>query len=440
MTDENLSVEKIVIPTSVREQPSTDFITILTKKTMQDLKLKNNGYVTIENKLFYDYFSWSDIFRHDFLKKEIFEKIFPDENTRKNKKIQHEREENRLKKFLEKIFHQDFDSFEIRKTDHFTILVGNSVVVLKLNLLTNTVSIKLKNQNKELETKKTKDNLVVGETRFMNIDAQVIDTDHPNSLLKEDEKLSDEYQKLDDNQVGIDQTYREALGLDKGENVKVIPSRKKFGLIDRIFTYLNYQKAVVRVQQNGPYMEAKIPVVCLCEEILNSIGANYGDKIIIETSNGLIPVKCAQLSNTMLEFHNFILNPPTDSEERIKEKIRFEKTYLISPMNLLKKFGRISEKKGDLIHPIFMDAISRRKAGIKPLDCIKIRKSFGWETVKKLNTFGSLAGLAIAVMIPEILANPNELSFLWFAVAPLSAMVIWSIFSASKYNTSGNGF
>ena len=51
---------------------------------------------------------------------------------------------------------------------------------------------------------------------------------------------------------------------------------------ERLLTWMDYQKVVVRVDYNIEFMEHKTPIACLTEDVLTSIGAEYGDTITIE--------------------------------------------------------------------------------------------------------------------------------------------------------------
>ena len=130
----------------------------------------------------------------------------------------------------------------------------------------------------------------------------------------------------------------------------------------------------MRIQANAPYMEHKLPVVCLCEEMMTAIGASYGDRIKIESvNNSKINVKAAKLTTSMQDFHDFVLD--NSNEEKVKS--RLTEKYFLHPSD----FGIHSEnlRIGDLIHPIFMDAIAMNLLSVSRLYPIKIRKSLWWD-------------------------------------------------------------
>ena len=116
--------------------------------------------------------------------------------------------------------------------------------------------------------------------------------------------------ELKPEQICLDQTYREALAIKRGEMVTVITTKMKMGLQDRFKDMINFQKSVVRVQPNPTYMERKIPIICVCDEMINSIGAVMGDRIIIESTNKMGRIKitatCAPLTPPMQEMHDQI--------------------------------------------------------------------------------------------------------------------------------------
>jgi len=278
---------------------------------------------------------------------------------------------------------------------------------------------------------------IVTKIRWLETYAHLIGRKHDLSEMKEE--------NLKEGEIAIDQTYREALGFDIGEKIEIRKTKQRYGFKEKLLSRLNYQKAVVRVQPNAPFMENKTPVACICEDMVSSIGAEYGDIIMIEVKDRKISVKCAKLSSFMSEFHDAIIGHQLTKTKMNELNKEYEDTWIKSPFNLITKWGKISKPYGELIHPVFMDQISRKILKVKPLDTVKIRKSLSWETQKKFNSFGGLAILAIAILIPELVAITfnveelkwsEELKWLWLILIPLMAFIIWSVLTSSKYRTN----
>lgn len=268
------------------------------------------------------------------------------------------------------------------------------------------------------------------ETLDLEILAQIINSE--DNLSKMNSKSLD---SLKPGEVGVDQSYREALGLQIGKKVSLSLTKKKYGFMEKLLTLLDFQKSIVRVQANAPYMEHRTPVVCLCNEILNSIGATYGDRIVVESDNTKITVKCTSLIPSMQEFHDFVLDP---SDKDMKEKIKTQITrmYFIDPAQWGIKSERL--EVGEMTHPIFMDAISMNLLGVKRLYPVKIRKSLWWEIQKKLNSFGNVSLIGLSVMLGFVVQDPSS-KILWGWVALLGIWGSWSVLTSSTYKTSSNG-
>jgi hypothetical protein len=218
------------------------------------------------------------------------------------------------------------------------------------------------------------------------------------------------------------------LGLSVDKKVILSRTSKKYGLMDRLLTQLDYQKAVARVQANAPYMENRIPVVCLCEEIITSIGANYGDRIEVESNNNKIIAKCAKLTSSMQQFHDFVLDG--SNADIIKPKLTDQ--YFTDPS----EFGIKSERfksEGELTHPIFMDAIAMQLLGIDRLYPVKVRKHLWWQIQKKLNSFGSVSLVAFSVTLGLFVQHPSDVLLLWSVI--LGVWGSWSVLTSSTYKT-----
>lgn len=268
-----------------------------------------------------------------------------------------------------------------------------------------------------------------GEKRILKILAPVISSN---------DKLIDKYPKngpLTEKQIGVDQTYREAIGIKEQNQITInYKNNKKINFTEILLGKMNFQKSIVRIQPNGTYMERRTPVVCLCEEMITSINAVYGDRIVVESDTKKIIVICAPLSPLMEKFHDYVSNPPAD--EKKKEELKEEtKGYFDDPT----EWGLTSQAlqdRGDLIHPIFIDELGRKLLGVKDrLYPVKIRRSFRWEFLKKLNSFGSISLLALSVTLGLAVMEPTEL-FYWFWSAILGVWGSWSVLYSSTYKTS----
>ena len=406
----------IVKKTIVDKQPSFDFIVIMRDEDMKQLGVKENDYVSIRNKVRRDIFCWDRI-NDDFEKERLVKKVSSLFSLNlQNKKLKVAKVKN-------------------------TITISGEIDPITISLEQNNESsnqevkfeIKKKDPKKLQVERNEEGKLMVTEVTWLEIYAHLIGIKHPSSKMKGE---------LEPGEIGIDQTYREAIGLEVGESVDVKKTDAKYGFKEKFLTNLNYQKAVVRVQQNAPYMENKIPVVCICEEIMNSIGAQYGDMILVQAKNKEISVKCAKPTPFMTGFHDAIVGTTLSKGEIDAVNKNYENTYLKNPFNLITKWGRVTEKRGEMTHPMCMDYISRSLLEVKPLQPVKIRKSLSWQIQKKFNTFGGLGILAIAILVPEIIvitSDHPELNFLWLIMMPLIAYVIWSVFTSSKYQTSIEG-
>jgi formylmethanofuran dehydrogenase subunit D len=229
-------------------------------------------------------------------------------------------------------------------------------------------------------------------------------------------------------EIGIDQTYREALALTVGDKVVISQTKIRQNLKERFLSFLNYQKAIVRIQANAPYMEHKIPVVCLCEEMMSAIGAEYGDRINVESTNSKIKAKTAKLTTSMREFHDFLLDK--SNEDEIKP--RLTEKYFLDPSD----FGISSERLhiGDLIHPVFMDAIAMHLLFAGRLYPVKINRSLWWDIQKKLNSFGSISLIAFSVTLSLFIKEPSSYVLLMWNII-LGAWGAWSVLTSSLYRT-----
>jgi formylmethanofuran dehydrogenase subunit D len=201
--------------------------------------------------------------------------------------------------------------------------------------------------------------------------------------------------KLNSEQIAADQTCRDALFIRPGD--MIIISNPHIGPVwnERSLTWLDYQKAVVRVHENREFMEHKTPVACLSEDIMSSIGVNYGDRLEVEYMKpaGAITVKCAELTQRMKELHNGSLEKSKLAKFSI---IKLESSSGAKQQSALNWSFEYNTRKPS---PIFIDEITRKKLGVDVLDPVKIRKKFSWQFVKTMVRFGSVSLVAFSVTL-----------------------------------------
>ena len=231
-------------------------------------------------------------------------------------------------------------------------------------------------------------------SKELKISAQAISNEHKFSrmLTGDENEYPDNDNILGKLEIAVDQTYREALALTLKPRCEVTLSKtdKKYDIKEKLLSRLDYQKAVVRVQKNEAYFERKTPVVCLCEDAMEAVGADYGDNLEVEFNEKRTIVKSAKLTVTMKDFHDYVLNPSLG-------KKREPPTYLQYPED----YGIKSEFSGaEMIHPIFIDTIAREMLGVTELDPVKIRRDFKWQVLKTINKLGRIsAPLAIPILV-----------------------------------------
>ncbi len=263
------------------------------------------------------------------------------------------------------------------------------------------------------------------ERKELEIFAQAISSDHKYSRMT----FSDPHH-LNAGEIGVDQTLREALALKIGDKVILSTTDKKHGLMEKFLALLDYQKAVVRIQANAAYMEHKIPVVCLCEEVIATMGAAYGDTIEVESNNNKIVSKTAKLTTSMQEFHDFVL----DRSNSEIVNARLTAGYFLDPSSFGIKSERLNQ--GEMTHPIFMDATAMYLLGFMDarLHPVKVRKSLWWQIQKKLNSFGNVSLIAFSVTLGLFVQNPSVILLVWSVV--LGTWGSWSVLTSSSYKTS----
>jgi hypothetical protein len=134
----------------------------------------------------------------------------------------------------------------------------------------------------------------------------------------------------------------------------------------------------------------------------------------------------------MQDFHDFVLD--NSNEEKVKP--RLTANYFLNPSD----FDIHSENLqiGDLIHPIFMDAIAMHLLNVDRLHPIKIRRSLWWDVQKKLNSFGSVALIAFSITFSLYMQDPSSpLALLIWSII-LGAWGSWSVLTSSIYKNAND--
>lgn len=227
--------------------------------------------------------------------------------------------------------------------------------------------------------------------------------------------------------IGMDQTYRNTMLLHDNDEVIITKSPKRdwFGRLKRKHSA---QKAVVRVQPNSTYMERKIPVMCICDEMLVSINANMGDQIKVEFSDKNehreLTVRTAPLTPNMQKFHDSIISKRDKKSSKIETGTYFGISTTVACDH-------------DPIHPVFLDKASRKRLNIEKFQAVKIRRSKKWNVLKKLNEMGLLNFLALSLTMVAYIGNPDNTYYLLFG-GFFASWVIWSILTSSTYNAKSS--
>ncbi len=236
-------------------------------------------------------------------------------------------------------------------------------------------------------------------------------------ISDKDGAVNKEYH-LEKNEVGLDQTYREALSVDVGEEINITRSKTKRRIKEQMLNRINFQNAIVQIHENSIYKEQKIPVICICEEMLNMINAEYGDEITIDAAEDSdkekTKAKCMPLTSSMKQRHDELIDSEMDE-------------------------GNCERKDSNSIHPIFVDSMIREKLNIKKCHPVKIKRSFRGEFMKKLNNLGSFSMVALSVTMIPLISNPEQIIY-WALTIFFMLWVVWSTVTASNYKTSNNRF
>ena len=435
-------------PTSVKRHPSTDFIVIMRRDDMRGIGASEDDYVLLKNVVIKDVLRW-------------------------NCDAGDEHEKAEIRRFMKGLCGDGFEPGDVAVSggeDEMTITCGTyppvkiafgrmdtkelMELIPELKFImehesgdaTGTGSTlrkgikftgiaKCKAEGGKPVNYLCRDNAIgqrlVTELVDMKIDAHLISAKNHLSEIDEED--------LKGGKVALDKTLRAALGLKTGEDVHIIKAHRSVNAMEAALMTLNYQKVVARVQQNAPFMESRTPVACVCDEIADSIGARYGDEIVVETEGKKIRVRCARLTPFMREYHDSVIGSSMSRAEMDEINKKYENTWVENPFNFLTRSGIVSRTYDELIHPIFMDQTSRKAIGVKPLEPVKVRRSFWWELRKKLNSFSSIGMLAVSILIPHFIVMHTQGDLPpWLApatLAPLLAFIIWSMLTTSKYET-----
>ena len=305
--------------------------------------------------------------------------------------------------------------------------ISKTVKVVKSEVLTQPVAdfIIIIHNNDMADLNLKEYDSVILENTSDNI-KQTIDA----TIIKHDNDKIDKQTmgKIQPGIIGMDQTCRNTILLDDNDKVIITKSPKKDWL-GRVKKKYSAQKAVVRVQPNSTYMERKIPVMCICDEMLISINAAMGDQIKVEFSNKdehrEITVRTAPLTPNMQKFHDSIITKNYKKTAKVTTG-----TYFGIPTTI--------SCNPDRIHPVFLDKMGRKQLNIEKFQAVKIRRSKKWNVLKKLNEMGLLNFLALSLTMVAYIGNPNNSYYLLFGTC-FAGWVIWSILTSSTYNSKNSG-
>ncbi len=241
-----------------------------------------------------------------------------------------------------------------------------------------------------------------------------------------------------DGYVRIDQTLRQALSLEKavveddasaaGPGCSVQLRRVgRWRWRDTVYSWLDLQKAVVRVQVNRDAMEQFTPVVCLPIRVMARIGASYGSRVVVETADGNeVTAKCLRLDEPMQKYWSGV--------ERGMLSPNDHPPYGNPPLWKIRSEG----SDGDHVAPAFLDAILRHQLGdVKVGQPVKVRRSLQWEIRRKSSELGPVALLAVTMLTPQAFDRDRPqgwgLAALLVAIAALVLLGVWATLAASKY-------
>ncbi len=258
--------------------------------------------------------------------------------------------------------------------------------------------------------------------------------------------------QLEKGNLGVDQTYREALFIHEHEKLEVLKIERKYDSGEKFLGKMNFQKVVLRVQYNSSYMEQQIPIACISDEILKGMGIKYGDRIIIESTFRKIIAKCAKPDPNMETLHQKLMEYPyTATHKRIScgksccdqiETPNAERKTLnsirFSHFRFPEEYGVVSgdETVHDVIHPIFIDSMAAQQLGVEPFDPVKIRRAFSSELMKRITDVGTACITGLTILFPILFTqtDTNQHPFI-IAVLLLAGIIAVTTIFGPKYRT-----
>jgi hypothetical protein len=207
--------------------------------------------------------------------------------------------------------------------------------------------------------------------------------------------------QLDENTLYVDQTLRYALGIDAGEHLFVSPMTEhvRQELYRRIGRWLlGVQVNMVRVHQ-ASYNDMEIDLCRITRESLQSINADDGDFIIVESPKKRIKIRALQMTPK-------IIDEVRERSKRDRDKYHNCEEHL--------DMGRLDGNPLDL-PPILIDLDARLKLGVRECDPVRIYRSLSHNAGKRLHL----------ISIPLILALIASLVSFEFSSACKSLILVF---------------
>ena len=224
--------------------------------------------------------------------------------------------------------------------------------------------------------------------------------------------------------IAMDQTYRDALGAASGTTVSLVRALSNSSVAERLTNVMRFQRVIMRANLNHTYLERRVPMAGVCEEMTTAVGVQYGDKVIVSSPDNTksIAMICAPLTPSMQEFH--------DATTRIQGYSKVDTWIDAKEEDGVPDVSKVVDR----IHPIFIDATNRRALGIDIHSPVRIRRSFRWLLLKKLSKVSSMNLLALPIMMTYLqqdITNP----VLWAVMAGMGGWLVWGILKSTTYNT-----
>ncbi|NVM53294.1 MAG: gamma-glutamylcyclotransferase [Candidatus Helarchaeota archaeon] len=212
---------------------------------------------------------------------------------------------------------------------------------------------------------------------------------------------------LKSNEIRVDQSIRDALGLKKGEGIRIVKSRlKKPPFYERLF---NYQYVFCRVKRSE-IVDMEKRMVRIFQDTMEIIGIEPGDIIVIESEFESVKNRAFEISVDAVK-------------KRIELEKKSSKAFLeakaagtaggIFDIDCTSYFNLTLE--GEDIPPIYMDKEMRDKLRVGFCDAVRIRRT-AMNPVER--EFTDFVMIIIIAMLGIVLTIPN-LSF----VASISIIV-----------------